>query len=211
MVEQLSYLNNINKPNLVDYSLLQKINDGYNNSPPKLTHAYSFVQTAGAVTFKFAKDNIFISVVVISLILFLGWCYIEKQRQNTIYEKYLQKKLVKSLLSEELNLFSENLEPLNIDKLFDEIKTDMSEPIEVKAPEQFQSQVQEQVSVYKNHEPDNTPKISLTKREANSQINEANQQYRAGINPENQAIPGSNMGSRFMEVTTFNQNSYMLV
>ena len=102
-------------------------------------------------------------------------------------------------------------------KTFDEIKTDMSEPIGVKPIEQFQepelkqAQAQEQIPVYKNHVPDTTPKISLTKRESNSQINEANQQYRAMISSENQVIPGANTGSRFMDVTSFNQNSYMLL
>jgi hypothetical protein len=127
MGEQLNYLNNLNRPNLVDMSLIQKINDyrQHNSSTPKLSYAYSLIQTAGSATFGIAKENVFISVIVISLILFLAWCYIEKQRQDALVEKFLQKKLAKSLLSDELNLFNETLSPLNVEKLFNDINTDL--------------------------------------------------------------------------------------
>ena len=132
MENHFSYLNNINRPNLVDLSLLQKINDGYTNIPPKTTYLYSLIQNAGSVTCSFAKDNLFISIVVISLVVFLSWCYIEKKRQDVIYEKYLQKRLAKALLNDELNLFSEVPETINIEKLFNDISQDMAE--EIKTP-----------------------------------------------------------------------------
>ena len=99
MADQLNYLNNLNKPNLVDISLLQKINDGYQYSPPKMSYLYSMVQTAGSATCGLAKDNLFIFIVIMCLILFLIWCYIEKQRQNAIHEKYLQKLFIGSYFS----------------------------------------------------------------------------------------------------------------
>jgi hypothetical protein len=129
MADQLNYLNNLNKPNLVDLSLLQKINDGYQYSPPKISYLYSMVQKAGNATCGLAKDNLFIFVVIMCLILFLVWCYIEKQRQNAIHEKYLQKKLAKSLLSDELNLFTETPDPINVEKLFVDINESMVENI----------------------------------------------------------------------------------
>ena len=110
----MNYLNNLNRPNLVDMSLLQKINDGYGyTSQPKISQVGSFFQTAGSITCNLIKDNIFISLIVISLFLFLIWCFIEKQRLDAMTEKYLQKKLAKSLLNDELNLFSEVPSPLN--------------------------------------------------------------------------------------------------
>ena len=137
MSNQLNYLNNLNKPNLVDISLLQKINDGYTYSQPKQSYLYSFVQTAGSATCGFAKDNLFIFLVIACLILFLIWCYVEKQRQNALYEKYLQKKLAKSLLSDELNLFTEVPELINIEKLFTDINNTIienPEPVPVSVP-----------------------------------------------------------------------------
>ena len=70
MGEQLNYLNNLNRPNLVDFTLLQKINDGYSyTSKPQTSYLYNILQTAGSVTCNVAKDNIFISIIIISLIV----------------------------------------------------------------------------------------------------------------------------------------------
>jgi hypothetical protein len=198
MSNQLNYLNNLNKPNLVDISLLQKINDGYTYSQPKQSYLYSFVQTAGSATCGFAKDNLFIFLVIACLILFLMWCYIEKQRQNALYEKYLQKKLAKSLLSDELNLFTEVPEPINIEKLFTDINNTIIEepepvPVVVSKPVKY---INKEVS----------PPIHLTKREQNQQINNAIQRI-----PEHQDIMGTNsQGSKYASVLNFNPNSYML-
>jgi len=129
MSNQLNYLNNLNRPNLVDIALLQKINDGYQYSTPKISYFYSMVQSAGSTTCSLAKDNLFITVVITCLILFLMWCYVEKQRQNALYEKYLQKKLAKSLLSDELSLFTQAPDPLNIENLFNDINYNINTPI----------------------------------------------------------------------------------
>jgi len=197
MSNQLNYLNNLNKPNLVDISLLQKINDGYTYSQPKQSYLYSFVQTAGSATCGFAKDNLFIFLVIACLILFLMWCYIEKQRQNALYEKYLQKKLAKSLLSDELNLFTEVPEPINIEKLFTDINnTIIEEPELVPVVSKPVKYINKEVS----------PPIHLTKREQNQQINNAIQRI-----PEHQDIMGTNsQGSKYASVLNFNPNSYML-
>ena len=198
MSNQLNYLNNLNKPNLVDISLLQKINDGYTYS--QQSYLYSFVQTAGSATCGFAKDNLFIFLVITCLILFLIWCYVEKQRQNAMYEKYLQKKLAKSLLSDELNLFTEVPEPINIEKLFTDINnTIIEEPEPVPV-----SVLQSEPIKYINKEV--APPIHLTKREQNQQINNAIQRI-----PEHQDIMGTNsQGSKYASVLNFNPNSYML-
>lgn len=200
MSNQLNYLNNLNKPNLVDISLLQKINDGYTYSQPKQSYLYSFVQTAGSATCGFAKDNLFIFLVIACLILFLIWCYVEKQRQNALYEKYLQKKLAKSLLSDELNLFTEVPEPINIEKLFIDINnTIIEEPEPVPV-----SVLQSEPVKYMSKEV--SPPIHLTKREQNQQINNAIQRI-----PEHQDIMGTNShGSKYASVLNFNPNSYML-
>jgi hypothetical protein len=172
MGDQLNYLNNLNRPNLVDLSLLEKINTY--NSPPKISYMYSLIQKAGSATCSMAKDNIFISIVVISLILFLGWCYIEKQRQDALYEKYLQKKLAKSLLKDELNLFSETPEPLNMEKLFNDINNDIliKEETNINKEEVIENM---QASVPQTPERE----IQLTKREQNlqnsNQIQQSNQ------------------------------------
>jgi len=185
MGDQLNYLNNLNRPNLVDITLLQKINDYNNQTPPKLSYAYSLIQRAGSATCTIAKDNIFISVIVISLILFLGWCYIEKQRQDAIYEKYLQKKLLKSLLSDELNLFTETPEPLNIEKLFNDINNDIfiekEEKTNINNKEVIEN-MQNQGSV----PPMSDRPIQMTKREQNSQLANQPQQSNQNIQEYNQ-------------------------
>ena len=166
MGEQLNYINNLNRPNLVDISLLQKINDyrQHNSSTPKLSYAYSLIQTAGSATFGIAKENIFISVIVISLILFLAWCYIEKQRQDAMVEKFLQKKLAKSLLSDELNLFTETPNPINMEKLFVDINDTIEIPQE-QNPEPVEAPVSIMVTEPIVQNQQNTQQIKLTKRE----------------------------------------------
>ena len=85
MGEQFNLINNINRPNLVDYSLLQKINDVYQNKPSmSQPHIPSLVQRAGGVMYNMVSDNLFMSLIIFSLIIFLGWCYVEKQRHDAI-------------------------------------------------------------------------------------------------------------------------------
>jgi hypothetical protein len=201
MGDQLNYLNNLNKANLVDLSLLQKINEGYQHSAPKSTYIYSLVQKAGSVTCGLAKDNIFITVVVACLVLFLVWCYIEKQRQNALYEKYLQKKLAKSLLSDELNLFTQVPEPLNMDKLFVDINDEMKEP-------EIQKQENTEKVEYTQVEPTSSP-VHLTKRESNLKIYDANQR-KPDISNQEHPISGNPTSSKYMSMNDFN-GSYMLM
>jgi hypothetical protein len=177
MGDQLNYLNNLNRPNLVDFTLLQKINDGYSYNPqPKTSYLYSFIQSAGSYTCSIAKENIFISVIIISLFLFLGWCYIEKQRLDALTEKYLQKKLAKSLLNDELNLFSEIPSPLNIEKLFNDINTDIY--VEKKSNINNEEHLQNIETMDQQNLNQDRP-VHMTKRELNLKTNEANQM----INP----------------------------
>jgi len=174
MGEQFNYLNNLNRPNLVDITLLQKINDGYSYpSQPKTSYLFNMIQSAGSMTCNIAKDNIFISVVIISLILFLVWCYIEKQRQDVLTEKYLQKKLAKSLLSEELNLFNEVPQPLNVEKLFNDINTDLiNTKININNQEDNKSiETMNQQNINQNQE----RPVHMTKREQNIQNYEQTQ------------------------------------
>ncbi len=124
-----NYLNNFNynKPNLVDYSILQKINQGYVLVPPPTTNPFSsLVQKAGNSTYNIIKDNLFISMVIFLLIVYLGWCYIEKKRQDNFTQKFLQKQYLKMLLDEEIKLFTKEPEPININELFNEINNSMT-------------------------------------------------------------------------------------
>jgi hypothetical protein len=194
MGDQLNYLNNLNRPNLVDFTLLQKINDGYSyNSQPKTSNIYSLVQTAGSSICSIAKDNIFISIIVISLILFLGWCYIEKQRLDALTEKYLQKKLAKSLLNDELNLFNEIPSPINVEKLFNDINNDLYVVKETNNINNINNE--EEIKNIENMNQQNINQVSqerpvyMTKRELNIKNSESNQnQLGSGANFNNMGL-----------------------
>jgi len=217
MSDQLSYLNNLNRASLVDLSLLQKINEGYHNSPPKMSYIFSMIQTAGSKTCSLAKDNLFITVVITCLILFLMWCYIEKQRQNAMYENYLQKKLARSLLSDELNLFTETPNPINIEKLFvdinDTIAIENNIPIETpepETPEENTPQENTQVNYIQVEKP-NSPPVHLTKREQNLKIYDSNQRKPELLMPNvNEPMAGNVVSNRFMSINDYN-GSYMLM
>lgn len=217
MNDQLSYLNNLNKASLVDLSLLQKINEGYHNAPPKMSYLFSMIQTAGSKTCSLAKDNLFITVVITCLVLFLMWCYVEKQRQNAMYENYLQKKLAKSLLTDELNLFTETPNPINIEKLFIDINdtiaiennvpTEIAEPIAV---DKLTPDENTQVN-YTHVKTPNNPPVHLTKREQNLKIYDANQRKPELLAPNvNEVMAGNVTSSKFMNINDYN-GSYMLM
>jgi hypothetical protein len=218
MGDQLNYLNNLNRPNLVDITLLQKINDGYSySSQPKVSHFYNMIQTAGSMTCSIAKDNIFISVIVIFLFLFLAWCYIEKQRQDVLTEKYLQKKLAKSLLNDELNLFSEVPSPLNVEKLFNDIKTDLfvvkESKININNEEDIQNiETMNQQSLSGNiNSPNQERPVHMTKREQNIQSFEKNQNNGVGYTPNtNQfgAISSNQIESQNMGINQYPSQGY---
>ena len=184
-------INNINKPNLVDISLLQKINEQYSyNKQPKISYMYSFVQTSGNSIYSFIKDNIFISLIVFSLILFLLWCYIQKQRLDTLTEKYLQKKLAKSLLNDELNLFNEMPSPLNVEKLFNDINIDLDENTKInninnkEHVKNIETMNQQNINQFNQERP-----VYMTKRELNIKNNDINQnQLGSGSNPNNMGL-----------------------
>jgi cbb3-type cytochrome oxidase subunit 3 len=166
------------------------------------------VQKAGNATCGLAKDNLFIFVVIMCLILFLIWCYVEKQRQNAIYEKYLQKKLAKSLLNDELNLFTETPNPINVEKLFVDINESLVETIN---PEPEQEPVVEKNPVnYVSKDTNNN--LHMTKREQNLQIYDSNQRIPNHMNTKNQSIPlaGNDVSSKYMDINNFS-GSYMLM
>jgi len=260
MGEQFNNFINHNKPNLVDYNLLQKINDLYKpsysnfftimpNNENKLLGGVSnnvavtmptnmpsmptnipmssnvpinipytmptnmpisnnipvsyynnqqlnsfqeskpvtFLQYAGNFIYKHIKENLFISVIVVSLILFLSWCYVEKKRHDKIQEKMIRKEYMKSLLDEEL--FIKEPEELNINELFKDINNDLQEEI---------------VNNKENNNKENsTIDISLNKK------NMLNTDVSINNIPIN--IVASNNSTKYMDVSNFNNNSYMLL
>ena len=210
MNDQLNYLNNLNKPNLVDMALLQKINDGYGHSVPKVSYLYSLIQTAGSNTCSLAKDNLFITIIIVCLILFLSWCYVEKQRQDAIFEKFLQKRLAKSLLSDELNLFTETPDPINIEKLFTNINDTIKEepPQEQEPPQQPQIQEPPQQPHQQPHQ--QPSQAYMTKRERNQQLDEPGKISYKPLPEQSEPIAG-NTSSKYMNFNNFNSNSYMLM
>ena len=251
MGEQFNNFINHNKPNLVDYNLLQKINDLYkpsysnfftimpnnenkllggvsNNVPSNIpsnipsnvptsipytmptnmpmpntipvsyynnqqlnsfqeSKPVTFLQYAGNFIYKHIKENLFISIIVVSLILFLSWCYVEKKRHDKIQEKMIRKEYMKSLLDEEL--FIKEPEELNINELFKDINNDIQEEIIIK-PENISKE-------------NSTIDISLNKK------NMLNTDVSVNNMPIN--IVASNNSTKYMDVSDFNNNSYMLL
>jgi len=122
------YFNKINRPSLVDHSLLQKINDIYQMKSQSQQPGPTLVQRAGSVILKLILDNLFMSIIILCLVLFLAWCYIEKKRQNAIQDKFFQKLYLKSLKSDN-EYFLKEPDPINIQNLFNEINKDLETPI----------------------------------------------------------------------------------
>ena len=122
--------NQFNKPNLVDYTLIQKLNQGYHHHGA-IAGVPSLFQKAGSFSFNLIKENLFMSIILLLLVIFLGWCYVEKQRQDKILEKLYQKKMAKVMLEEELQLFTDIPVELNINDLFKDINNDLNETSEL--------------------------------------------------------------------------------
>jgi hypothetical protein len=123
----VEYYNNINRPNLVDLSLLQKINDIQQIKPvSNLNLGSTLIQRAGNAILSTMYDNLFMTVIIVCLILFLAWCYVEKKRQDAIQEKYFQKIYTKSL-DNDTEFFTKEPEPIKIQEIFDDINKNISD------------------------------------------------------------------------------------
>lgn len=187
MAEQFHYLTQNNKPNLVDYALLQKLNSStISNSLP------SFMQNAGSISFRLIKENLFMSIILLCLVVFLCWCYVEKKRHDNISSKLMQKQKVKELLEEELQLFKEEPDSVDVSNLFKDINKDMNTEITVveEAPEE-------------NFIPTN-------------KVNVVNVPRAGGLVAKVQApkvteIMAANGNSSFMDISNFNNSSFMLL
>jgi len=204
MAEHIHYLTQNNKPNLVDYALLQKLNSSTISNPLP-----NFVQKAGSISFNLIKDNLFMSVIIISLVLFLCWCYVEKKRQDIISSKLIQKQKVKELLEEELQLFKEEPESVDIANLFKDINKDIAE---VKL---------EKMEV--DEEPEEKPVVPSVKtivvpRQGTQDAQDTQCISGTNINKNSQKsekfsheIMAANTNSKYMEISNFSNTSFMLL
>jgi hypothetical protein len=198
MGEQFTLINNLNRPNLVDYSLLQKINDVY-QSKPFLTQPQvpSLVQRAGSAVYSLMLDNLFMTLIIVFLIMFLVWCYIEKQRHDAIQEKYLQKLYLKLLKSDKSDneYFVKDPDPIDIQDLFDEINKN----IEVN-PLQIEDKPQEQL-INSNKKTEEVVNHKTFTNPIQPVVEEKKLIH---------GIIGSNSG-KYMDVGVFTKDSYMLL
>ena len=194
------YFNNINRPNLVDHSLLQKINEIYQMKPQLQPAGPTFIQRAGSAVLKLIFDNLFMSIIIISLILFLTWCYVEKKRQTAIEEKYFQKLYLKSLKSSDNEYFSKELEPIDLTNLFDEINKDLETPLDIEENQQ-------------NTREEKKENIKDSKLEKELEVKKFTNPLPA-LPPRNDLINGikGSDSSKYMDIGNFNSsNSYMLL
>lgn len=197
MAEQFHYLTQNNKPNLVDYSLLQKLNSGSITNPLP-----SFIQKAGSISFNLIKENLFMSIIIISLVLFLCWCYVEKKRQDKLSSKLMQKQKVKELLEEELQLFKEEPESVDIANLFKDINKDIAE---VKLEKMEVEEEPEEKPVRTNVK---TVIVPRPGNQGNHSINNKNSQKPERNSPE---IMAANSNSKYMDISNFSNTSFMLL
>jgi hypothetical protein len=160
----------------------------------------TFVQRAGSAILKLIFDNLFMSIIIISLILFLAWCYVEKKRQTAIEEKYFQKLYLKSLKSNDSEYFSKELDPVDLTNLFDEINKDLETPIITGENQQ-------------NTREEKKENIKDTKLEKELEVKKFTNPLPA-LPPRNDLINGikGSESSRYMNINDFNpSNSYMLL
>ena len=62
--------NQFNKPNLVDYTLIQKLNQGYHHHGA-IAGVPSLFQKAGSFSFNLIKENLLMSIILLLLVIFL--------------------------------------------------------------------------------------------------------------------------------------------
>ena len=190
--------NQFNKPNLVDYTLIQKLNQGYHHHGA-IAGVPSLFQKAGSFSFNLIKENLFMSIILLLLVIFLAWCYVEKQRQDNILEKLYQKKMAKVMLEEELQLFTDIPVELNINDLFKDINNDLNSPVS-------------SAEMAVKPAPDSDPILQLETKAPSYQTmpsKKKDRQMLNGVNPT--AVIPSNTANNYMDVTNFNPNAYMLL
>lgn len=190
--------NQFNKPNLVDYTLIQKLNQGYHHRGA-ISGVPSLFQKAGSFSFNLIKENLFMSIILLLLVIFLAWCYVEKQRQDKILEKLYQKKMAKVMLEEELQLFTDIPVELNINDLFKDINNDLNSPVS-------------SAEMAVKPAPDSDPILQLETKAPSYQTmpsKKKDRQMLNGVNPT--AVIPSNTANNYMDVTNFNPDSYMLL
>ena len=190
--------NQFNKPNLVDYTLIQKLNQGYHHHGA-IAGVPSLFQKAGSFSFNLIKENLFMSIILLLLVIFLAWCYVEKQRQDKILEKIYQKKMAKVMLEEELQLFTDIPVELNINDLFKDINNDLNSPVS-------------SAEMAVKPAPDSDPILQLETKAPSYQTmpsKKKDRQMLNGVNPT--AVIPSNTANNYMDVTNFNPDSYMLL
>ena len=190
--------NQFNKPNLVDYTLIQKLNQGYHHRGA-IAGVPSLFQKAGSFSFNLIKENLFMSIILLLLVIFLAWCYVEKQRQDKILEKLYQKKMAKVMLEEELQLFTDIPVELNINDLFKDINNDLNSPVS-------------SAEMAVKPAPDSDPILQLETKAPSYQTmpsKKKDRQMLNGVNPT--AVIPSNTANNYMDVTNFNPDSYMLL
>lgn len=190
--------NQFNKPNLVDYTLIQKLNQGYHHHGA-IAGVPSLFQKAGSFSFNLIKENLFMSIILLLLVIFLAWCYVEKQRQDKILEKLYQKKMAKVMLEDELQLFTDIPVELNINDLFKDINNDLNSPVS-------------SAEMAVKPAPDSDPITQLETKAQSYQTmpsKKKDRQMLNGMNPT--AVIPSNTANNYMDVTNFNPDSYMLL
>ena len=139
------------------------------------------------------------SIILLLLVLFLAWCYVEKKRQDKIVEKLYQRKMAKVMLEEELQLFTDIPAELNINDLFKDINNDLNSPVS-----------SAEMAVVPA--PDTIPIIQAEQKAPSYQTmpsKKRDRQMLNGMNPT-PVIP-SNSANNYMDVTNFNPNSFMLL
>jgi hypothetical protein len=137
------------------------------------------------------------SIIILCLVLFLAWCYIEKKRQNAIQDKFFQKLYLKSLKSDN-EYFLKEPDPINIQNLFNEINKDLETPI---------------IQQDENTKEEKKGNSKDTKLEKELEVKTFTNPLPT-LPPRNDLINGikGTDSNRFMSINDFNpNNSYMLL